>query len=129
MATQAASTSSGPDNFHLNLAEKLQLPASFCGYLEEKVDGKCLDSSVIKEKSNGATTVILTFHVVDDHDKACHAIGRYLGNRSNLHYKTSTTQPKPSVRKRKTQSQRRRDKKRSREFLERKRLNKKSICE
>ncbi len=95
MAAQAAHTSRGPDNFHLNLAEKLQLPASFCGYLAEKVDGKCLDSFLVKEKSKGDITVILTFHVVENKE-----LGRHIESRSNAD-KTSLKPGTPSPTKKK----------------------------
>ena len=113
-----------------NISNSLRISKDLWTFLQSKIVDKELRNSVIKESGTGNFSITLEYSLTKDkfvlgklQDKG---ISRERHS-SHLHHKTSTTQPKPPVMKRKTPSQRRRDKKRFREFLERKRLNKKSV--
>ncbi len=86
--------------------EKLQIPASFSGYVAGIINGKSLANYTVKQKVDGSVSVILTYHMERNKGQP---LGRHLENKSS----------KPAF-KRKSPSRRRRDRERFRLFLERK---------
>ncbi len=107
-----------------NFAKKLQLECpNFCGFVMEKVNGKRLSTYVLKEKGDGAVSVILTYHVVKNKDQP---LSRHLENKSSFTKNQPVSQKcDPAAvpnRKKKSPSRRRRDKAWFREFLEKKKF-------
>ncbi len=90
-------------------AEKLQIPASFSGYVAGIINGKSLSTYTVKENAGGSVCVILTYHMERNKENG-QPIRRHLGK--------NASSPNKSGKKHKTPSRRRRDRERFHAFVE-----------
>ena len=123
-------TNSVSSAFSCKLSKILGCSPEFVGYISSLLDGKNIISNSVKE-FGGKTTLTFTFgdHGVEQkfyHDQVP-SRARQSDNRSSRQTRLSSPVSHSSPKKRKTPSRRKRDRERFRRFVQKKKLEKKTV--